>query len=585
MSLPPIIQPTDTFNTWFDATNNLISHVSNTSAYVLVNNTAQGNVSVTGTVTTATLVANGNVVLGGLTTGCTTPVFKLTTNGVSDTAAIIASNVSIAATNTVISGTDLTIAPNTVINGKTTLTGNLAVTLGATFSNTIVVTGNTTFSNTLAVTGNTTFSNTLAVTGNTTFSNTLAVTGATTLSNTLGVTGAATLSNTLGVTGATTLSNTLAITGTTTFNAGMVLGGPIEWKSTFIETDAALTGAGTAAPLPVQSNTSVYRFSSAVSKSIAGVEQANTAQPRSLILVNVGDTDVFLEHANTGATTNAFYCAANTNALLPRQGAAHLYYDTTITRWRVIGTSFPEANTTANGYVTTTTQSFAGAKTFTGRAFFTGGLSIDTTDTSADFMVSNSGAEGIEISAATASGVSTIQSISRSPLAWNRMNMNALDYTFNCNGTTPAMSLSSAGLLTVSGAGSHTFAASNASGGNNLTLRNTASASAAYSSLSIGNDTLSYLGTITAWSSGAATTGFSEADGVSFVAYGAGGMKIGTNSNYALKFYQNATVALTLGASQAATFSGAVNVHGILDLNNSANSRLVLPVGADKWSV
>jgi len=465
MSLPPIIQPTDTFNTWFDATNNLISHVSNTSAYVLVNNTAQGNVSVTGTVTTATLVANGNVVLGGLTTGCTTPVFKLTTNGVSDTAAIIASNVSIAATNTVISGTDLTIAPNTVINGKTTLTGNLAVTLGATFSNTIVVTGNTTFSNTLAVTGNTTFSNTLAVTGNTTFSNTLAVTGATTLSNTLGVTGAVTLSNTLGVTGATTLSNTLAITGTTTFNAGMVLGGPIEWKSTFIETDAALTGAGTAAPLPVQANTSVYRFSSAVSKSIAGVEQANTAQPRSLILVNVGDTDVFLEHANTGATTNAFYCAANTNALLPRQGAAHLYYDTTITRWRVIGTSFPEANTTANGYVTTTTQSFAGAKTFTG-----------------------------PVSIVNASGT-------------NELSFTGTDFTNILSATTA-------------------------------------------------------------------------------------GMQIGiTGATGDLAFLTNNTTRMTLSSAGAATFSGAVNVSGILyvantvDLNNSTYGRLVLPVGADKWSV
>ena len=375
MPLPNTIQDTDTFNTWLDATNNVIVHVANTSVYVLVNNTATGNVSVTGQVTTATLLANANVVLGATTLGAATPVFKLTTNSSnSNTIAILGTNLTIAMTNTVMSGTFLSIGQNTTMVGILTVTGNTIL------SNTLVVTGNTALSNTLVVTGNTALSNTLIVTGNTVLSNTLAVTGtstltgAATLSNTLAVTGAVTLSSTLGVTGATTLTGNAAFSSNAIFSAGVTLGGPVDWKNSFVVNSAsALSGAGVASPLAVDATTTVFRLESSVAdKVVAGIQQANTSQYRQLVLFNISDYGVYFQHANTTANANSVLCPGNTNFHIPTHGTALLYYDanTSVQKWRVISAPISEtfvaviANTTANGYVSTTTQSFAGAKTF-----------------------------------------------------------------------------------------------------------------------------------------------------------------------------------------------------------------------------
>ena len=360
MPLPNTIQGTDTFNTWLDATNNVIVHIANTSVYVLVNNTATGNVSVTGQVTTATLLANANVVLGATTLGAATPVFKLTTNSSnSNTIAILGTNLTIAMTNTVMSGTFLSIGQNTTMVGILTVTGNTIL------SNTLVVTGNTALSNTLIVTGNTVLSNTLAVTGTST------LTGAATLSNTLAVTGAVTLSSTLGVTGATTLTGNAAFSSNAIFSAGVTLGGPVDWKNSFVVNSAsALSGAGVASPLAVDANTTVFRLESSVAdKVVAGIQQANTSQYRQLVLFNISDYGVYFQHANTTANANSVLCPGNTNFHIPTHGTALLYYDanTSVQKWRVISAPISAeviANTTANGYVSTTTQSFAGAKTF-----------------------------------------------------------------------------------------------------------------------------------------------------------------------------------------------------------------------------
>ena len=363
MPLPNTIQGTDTFNTWLDATNNVIVHIANTSVYVLVNNTATGNVSVTGQVTTATLLANANVVLGATTLGAATPVFKLTTNSSnSNTIAILGTNLTIAMTNTVMSGTFLSIGQNTTMVGILTVTGNTIL------SNTLVVTGNTALSNTLIVTGNTVLSNTLDVTGTST------LTGAATLSNTLAVTGAVTLSSTLGVTGATTLTGNAAFSSNAIFSAGVTLGGPVDWKNSFVVNSAsALSGAGVASPLAVDANTTVFRLASSVAdKVVAGIQQANTSQYRQLVLFNISNYGVYFQHANTAANANSVLCPGNTNFHIPTHGTALLYYDanTSVQKWRVISAPISEtfvaviANTTANGYVSTTTQSFAGAKTF-----------------------------------------------------------------------------------------------------------------------------------------------------------------------------------------------------------------------------
>ena len=122
MPLPSFVQTTDTFNTWLDVTNNLISYVANTDPYVLVNTTTNGNVSVNGALTTATLVANANVVLGGSSLGASTPLLSLKLGaGNTNTASFYGTNLSISMTNTVWSGTGIDFAPNVVFNGLMTV--------------------------------------------------------------------------------------------------------------------------------------------------------------------------------------------------------------------------------------------------------------------------------------------------------------------------------------------------------------------------------------------------------------------------------------------------------------------------------
>lgn len=70
MPLPNILSGEDTFRTWFDATNNLISHVSNTSAYPLLSNstvtyTSNGDLNLDGTLRVRNLIANGEVTFNG----------------------------------------------------------------------------------------------------------------------------------------------------------------------------------------------------------------------------------------------------------------------------------------------------------------------------------------------------------------------------------------------------------------------------------------------------------------------------------------------------------------------------------------
>lgn len=95
MPLPNFVAQTDIFFTWLDATNNLTSHVDNTSAYLLVAQnatprTSSGNIALSGTFTlgttvlnTSALVANGNFLTtlnaSAITTG-TLPLAQLNSN-------------------------------------------------------------------------------------------------------------------------------------------------------------------------------------------------------------------------------------------------------------------------------------------------------------------------------------------------------------------------------------------------------------------------------------------------------------------------------------------------------------------------
>lgn len=400
MPLPSVIQGTDTFNTWLDATNNLISHVANTDVYVLVNNTTStGNVSVNGSIGTATLVANANVVLGGSSLVAATPIFKLTTNSLnSNTISMLGSNLTIAMTNTVLSGTDLSIGQNTVIVGKATITGVVNVTANTTLTSSILALTTNATQNTVTIGANvvsvvvnalgaayssngTTYSVNAV---NTLFTGTnLSISPNTTVHGTLFVNNTLTVNGTMSFDKGATFNGNATFTANAIFNSGMFLGGAIERKSSFItNAAAALSGAGIASPLAVEATTTVYRLSSSVAdKIISGVQQANTTQYRELIIFNIGAYDMYLQHANTDVSVgaNAVYCPGNTNFMIPSQGVALLYYDanTSIQRWRVLGgSSTVIANTTANGYVSTTTQSFAGAKTFTGAVNATSTLGV-----------------------------------------------------------------------------------------------------------------------------------------------------------------------------------------------------------------
>ena len=176
------------------------------------------------------------------------------------------------------------------------------------------------------------------------------------------------------MTGATTLTGNAAFSSNAIFSAGVTLGGPVDWKNSFVVNSAsALSGAGVASPLAVDANTTVFRLESSVAdKVVAGIQQANTSQYRQLVLFNISDYGVYFQHANTTANANSVLCPGNTNFHIPTHGTALLYYDanTSVQKWRVISAPISEtfvaviANTTANGYVSTTTQSFAGAKTF-----------------------------------------------------------------------------------------------------------------------------------------------------------------------------------------------------------------------------
>lgn len=352
MPLPSIVQTTDTFNTWLDATNNTISHVGNTSAYVQIAqnatpSTSVGNTDLNGVATLTQLATTGNVVLGGYdatyrgnTVACTTPVFLVTTNSSSNTISMRAVNLSISVTNTVMSGTDFTVAPNTVFNGATT-----------------------TFSKNLSFTSsNTVMSGTkIAITANVDIRGT-----------------------------------SLLATANTEFQGTTMFGGPVLWNSLNIDA-ASISGGGIVAPLSITSNATILRITTTDNTNvIAGIIQANTSQYRHLTVFNVGANAVYFQHANGTAGANGIYCPGNTNFMIPSQGATLLYYDanTSVQRWRVMSAPIGVddlANTSISGYVSYSgSQTFGGDKTFQNTVTFSANVSITNASDKIGFAGSQS---------------------------------------------------------------------------------------------------------------------------------------------------------------------------------------------------
>ena len=121
------------------------------------------------------------------------------------------------------------------------------------------------------------------------------------------------------------------------------------------------------------------------------------------------------------------------------------------------------------------------------------------------------------------------------------------------------MSLSSAGLLTVSGFGTHSFSAGG-TGGNVLSVRNTTSGTGNYSMLILGNDASASLLQLAAFSSAYTPSGTDYASGVRLNASGAGGLSIqAEHASGAIRFYTGgATQRWAIGTD--GTLTGASNI-------------------------
>jgi len=385
MPLPSLIQTSETFNTWFDATNNLISHVSNTSVYVLASqnatpNTTTGNISLNGTMTTASLIANANVSFGGTTLA--SGVLRVTSNSTQGNGAVIVSGntFDVSMTNVVFSGTDVSIAPNTIFQGTT-----------VTINSTAVLTKNTSISSPLFVANSNASVNTITVAATNVLAILVNSTVATFSTNSTTFTANATNSfftgtnltispNTV-IEGKLTVNSQVIVNNALVINGNTTLGGTLQINADFVgNASANLSGVGTiGAALSVGATDVIFRVASDVAnKVVSGIAQANTTQYRHLVVFNVGTQTILFEHANTTVGANAVLCPANTNAPIYSGGTCLLYYDanTSIQKWRVIASHAPDANSTVRGLVNTSTQTFAGDKTFQNAASFSNTVSI-----------------------------------------------------------------------------------------------------------------------------------------------------------------------------------------------------------------
>ena len=138
------------------------------------------------------------------------------------------------------------------------------------------------------------------------------------------------------------------------------------------------------------------------------------------------------------------------------------------------------------------------------------------------------------------------------------------------------MQLTMGGLLTVSGFGTHSFSA----GGNafnGIRASNSNNGAGASSGFELGNDQdTSDRAFIYLYSSGVAASGAQQPDGLDFRSGGTGGMSLGAaNASGDVRLYSRNALALTLGASQAASFTG--------DLSLAATGKLYLDGGSNTY--
>lgn len=343
MPLPAIIQTSDTFNTWLNATNNLISHVANTSVFLQGQASASptavlGNTALSGTFFLSSLVANTNLTVAG--TATMNVAAPTTISGATTISGVVSITNTLTQSGPVnISGALTITSTTTTISGAGTLVSNVA----ATVANTLTVTRATTLQNTVTMNGAVTMANTSAVTGAATFGNTIAVTGAATFS------GAINAVSTLVVNGAVTLANTMNVAGTLTVTADSALQGNV-----FIGSNAS----STTGYLTVRQTSSFQN-----TMSVAGLATFSAGATVSSGSFNVNGTAFVVN--STGVVTNGTWNGSVIN--------------TTFTAAKVITVN--GQSPAANGNIELSAGSLAGAvdlttaQTITGRKGFQGGVS------------------------------------------------------------------------------------------------------------------------------------------------------------------------------------------------------------------
>lgn len=142
----PQLTPEDTFDTWFNATNTVLSHLANSKNYVATATVTTGNVTLNGSATIhGSLTSNANTYLHG--TNASDAVLYVTKTAAGSNVLSVASN-----TFDIVSGTTTFYAPGalniqtpTMISASVNVTSNVAVSNAT--SNTVIAPGRIEFNN------------------------------------------------------------------------------------------------------------------------------------------------------------------------------------------------------------------------------------------------------------------------------------------------------------------------------------------------------------------------------------------------------------------------------------------------------
>ena len=331
---------------------------------------------------------------------------------------------------------------------------------------------------------------------------------------------------------AMTLSNAGLLTATTFSGSGASLTSIPNSATTATSANTASAivardGSGNFTATTITANLTGNASGSAGSVAVGGITGLGTGVATALA-VNVGSAGAFV-------TFNGALGTPSSGTVTNLTGTADI---------SVSGTGTWNAGAvTSSGAVNGTVFGGTGQVVFAGTGRGTNDQLIRITNTGGDAMlVVERSAGGAQFAGSTA--YATVLGTA-----------NATPLEFGANGT-KWMSLSTSGLLTVSGFGTHGFIASG-SGDQAISIRNTSANAAALGKLSVGNNTSATIAQLFAWSSGnTGANGWDGANVATLYAENSAGLSIASVGD--LRLYSRNALAVTFGASQAATFTGFV---------------------------